>query len=136
MGSSATAPIRTPWRRVRFGSSDGSRGAIATSCGRLSPRGTQPSATLTCHRYPSGSATSGQFGGRDGERDYSACVIALDQLPKVGAPAVRALTTAGYTCLQDLAGVSRSHLANLHGVGPKAIEIIQAALEEYNLTLS
>jgi hypothetical protein len=38
--------------------------------------------------------------------------------------------------LSDLAGVSRAHLAELHGVGPRAIEIIQAALEEHDLTLS
>lgn len=72
----------------------------------------------------------------DKELDYSACVIALDQIPKVGAPAARALATAGYTSLRDLAGVSRDHLANLHGVCPKAVGIIQAALEEHDLTLS
>jgi hypothetical protein len=38
--------------------------------------------------------------------------------------------------LRDLAGVSRGHLAKLHGVGPRAIGIIQAALEEHDLTLS
>jgi hypothetical protein len=38
--------------------------------------------------------------------------------------------------LKDLVGVSRGHLADLHGVGPKAIRIIQAALEEHDLTLS
>jgi hypothetical protein len=77
-----------------------------------------------------------RVGGSDEEPDYSAGVIALDRLPKVGAPATRALEAAGYTCLKDLAGVSRGHLANLHGVGPKAIGIIQAALEEHDLTLS
>ena len=80
--------------------------------------------------------TPPRLGGSDNERDYSACVIALDQLPKVGAPATRALEAAGYTSLSDLAGVSRGHLANLHGVGPKAIGIIQAALEEHDLTLN
>ena len=62
--------------------------------------------------------------------------MTLDRLPKVGAPATRALEAAGYTSLSDLAGVSRGHLAKLHGVGPKAIGIIQAALEEHGLTLS
>jgi hypothetical protein len=38
--------------------------------------------------------------------------------------------------LKNLAGVSQEHLANLHGVGPKAIGIIQAGLEEHDLTLS
>ena len=62
--------------------------------------------------------------------------MALDRPPKVGAPATRALEAAGYTSLSDLAGVPRGHLAKLHGVGPKAIGIIQAALEEHGLTLS
>lgn len=68
--------------------------------------------------------------------EYSACVTALDRLPKIGAPATRALEAAGYTSLSDLAGASRAHLAKLHGVGPRAIETIQAALEEHDLTLS
>jgi hypothetical protein len=38
--------------------------------------------------------------------------------------------------LSDLAGVPRADLATMHGVGPRAIEIIQAALEEHDLTLS
>jgi len=63
-------------------------------------------------------------------------VTALDRLPKIGAPATRALEAAGYTSLSDLAGASRAHLAKLHGVGPRAIETIQAALEEHDLTLS
>jgi alkylated DNA nucleotide flippase Atl1 len=74
--------------------------------------------------------------GSDKAPDYSARVMALDRLPKVGTPATRALEAAGYTSLSDLAGVSREHLATLHGVGPKAIRIIQAALEEHALTLS
>ncbi len=59
----------------------------------------------------------------------------LDALPKIGAPATRALTQAGYTSLQGLAGVPRAELARLHGVGPKAIRIIEEALEEHGLAL-
>jgi hypothetical protein len=59
----------------------------------------------------------------------------LDTLPKVGAPATRALNGAGYTALGQLAGVSRSDLATLHGVGPKALRIIQDELEQHGLTL-
>ena len=68
--------------------------------------------------------------------EYCVGVTALDRLPKIGAPAARALEAAGYTSLSDLAGVSRAHLAELHGVGPRAIDIIQAALEGHDLTLS
>ncbi|MFD6755246.1 MULTISPECIES: helix-hairpin-helix domain-containing protein [Micromonospora] len=59
----------------------------------------------------------------------------LDALPKISAPATRALHNAGYTTLRDLVGVSRAELAELHGMGPKALGIIESALEEHNLTL-
>ncbi|MEU7799471.1 helix-hairpin-helix domain-containing protein [Micromonospora arborensis] len=59
----------------------------------------------------------------------------LDTLPKIGAPATRALHGAGYTTLRQLAGVPRSDLAKLHGMGPKALGILQAALEQHNLGL-
>ncbi|MET8121457.1 helix-hairpin-helix domain-containing protein [Micromonospora sp. NPDC005189] len=59
----------------------------------------------------------------------------LDTLPKIGAPATRALNGAGYTTLRQLADVPRSDLATLHGMGPRALDILQAALEEHNLSL-
>ena len=59
----------------------------------------------------------------------------LDALPKVGAPATRALNGAGYTELRQLAGASRAELAKLHGIGPRALRIIAAALEEHRLSL-
>lgn len=51
-----------------------------------------------------------------------------DPLPSIGAPATRALNAAGYTALGQLDGVSRATLAALHGVGPKALRIIDEAL--------
>jgi hypothetical protein len=59
-----------------------------------------------------------------------------DDLPKIGAPATRALHNAGYTGLSQLAKVPRAELAELHGMGPKALGIIQAALEERGLSLA
>lgn len=59
----------------------------------------------------------------------------LDELPRVGAPATRALNSAGYTTLRQLAGVSRAELTKLHGMGPRALGIIESALEEHNLRL-
>ncbi|WP_433346988.1 helix-hairpin-helix domain-containing protein [Micromonospora sp. CA-111912] len=59
----------------------------------------------------------------------------LDTLPKIGAPATRALNNAGYPALRDLVGVPRAELAKLHGMGPKALEIIQSALGQHNLSL-
>lgn len=59
----------------------------------------------------------------------------LEALPKTSAPATRALQGAGYTTLRQLAGVPRADLAKLHGMGPKALDILQAALERHNLGL-
>lgn len=60
----------------------------------------------------------------------------MDELPKIGAPATRALTAAGYQSLRDLIGVERGALARLHGVGPMALRILEAALEEYDHKLA
>jgi predicted flap endonuclease-1-like 5' DNA nuclease len=60
----------------------------------------------------------------------------LDELPKIGAPATRALNNAGYTSLRQLAGVSRAELAKLHGMGPKALRIIEDNLAKHGLRLS
>jgi predicted flap endonuclease-1-like 5' DNA nuclease len=59
----------------------------------------------------------------------------LDELPKIGAPATRALTNAGYTSLRQLAGVPRAELAKLHGMGPKALRIIEDNLARQGLRL-
>jgi hypothetical protein len=62
-------------------------------------------------------------------------ITALDALPKIAAPAVPALNMAGYPSLRGLAGASRSELAELYGVGPKAPRILERALEEHGLVL-
>jgi hypothetical protein len=46
----------------------------------------------------------------------------------VSQPAIRGLASAGYTHIDQLAGVSEKHLATLHGMGPKALRIIGEAL--------
>ena len=48
--------------------------------------------------------------------------------PKIGAPALRALQGAGYTKLEQLVQTSEAELANLHGMGPKAIRILRETL--------
>ncbi|MBG6180936.1 helix-hairpin-helix domain-containing protein [Arthrobacter sp. CAN_A1] len=60
----------------------------------------------------------------------------LDGLPTIGMPATRALHEAGYDSLREVAAVPRAELARLHGVGPKALHIIEQALGEHGLTLS
>jgi len=53
----------------------------------------------------------------------------------IGAPATRALTAAGYTRLSRLADVPAAELAKLHGVGPKALRLLQQALAEHGMSL-
>jgi hypothetical protein len=49
---------------------------------------------------------------------------------------VRALHGAGYLTLSDLAGVSRSELAALHGFGPKGQARLDQVLAEAGLGMS
>ena len=52
-------------------------------------------------------------------------------LPRaMGKPAQRALIAAGYKRLADLASLSDVELLGLHGVGPKALKVLRAALAE------
>jgi hypothetical protein len=62
-------------------------------------------------------------------------VTPLDELPRIGRPATQALQLAGYTGLGQLAGVPRATLAALHGVGPKALRILDEALAAHGLRL-
>ena len=57
-------------------------------------------------------------------------------LPRnIGAPATRALTAAGYTKRSQLAGVPAAELAKLHGMGPKALRLLQEALQAQGKSL-
>jgi hypothetical protein len=55
------------------------------------------------------------------------------RLPKIGAPATRALTAAGLTTLEAVAAVPERELAALHGVGPVALARLRDALAERGL---
>jgi hypothetical protein len=57
-------------------------------------------------------------------------------LPKIGCPATRALNAAGYHSVNDLDGGSRTALLALHGVGPRAIRILDEAMQESALSLA
>jgi hypothetical protein len=60
----------------------------------------------------------------------------IDHFPAgTGRPAAGAFFAAGFTSLEALAGQSESELAQLHGVGPKALSIVKAALEAEGLGL-
>jgi predicted flap endonuclease-1-like 5' DNA nuclease len=62
-------------------------------------------------------------------------VTSLETLPRIGAPATRALASVGITSLAQLAGYPRRDLAALHGMGPKALGILEAHLTEAGLRL-
>lgn len=56
-----------------------------------------------------------------------------DALPStLGRPALRALALAGIAGYRDLAGWSADGLLALHGVAPKAVNILAAGLEARN----
>jgi hypothetical protein len=47
----------------------------------------------------------------------------------VAKPAIRALASAGYTQLDQLANASEKELKSLHGMGAKALETLRTALK-------
>jgi uncharacterized protein YdhG (YjbR/CyaY superfamily) len=51
-------------------------------------------------------------------------------LPKIGAPATRALEAAGYSRLEQLTEVTEAEVSQLHGMGPKALGILRESLKE------
>ena len=55
-------------------------------------------------------------------------------LPKLSAPARRALGGAGYTQLEPLANVSEADLEKMHGMGRTAIAALRVALHERGLS--
>jgi hypothetical protein len=55
-------------------------------------------------------------------------------LPKLAAPARRALLGAGYTRLEQLTEVSESEIMKLHGMGPNALRALRNALDERGLS--
>lgn len=53
--------------------------------------------------------------------------------PRVGGPVLRALANAGIRSLNGLARWRERDFAALHGVGPKGVRILKAALAERGL---
>ena len=56
--------------------------------------------------------------------------------PKLSAPARRALSSAGYTRLDQLTRISESEVSRLHGMGPAAVSALRAALAERGLSFN
>jgi DNA-directed RNA polymerase alpha subunit len=55
-------------------------------------------------------------------------------LPKLAAPARRALIAAGYTRLEQLTEVEESEVMRLHGLGSNAMKTLRNALRERGLS--
>jgi len=55
-------------------------------------------------------------------------------LPKIGAPALRALQSAGIHSLEQLTQVTEAELSQLHGMGPNALGRLLQALVERGLS--
>lgn len=52
----------------------------------------------------------------------------MTALPRIGAPATRALAGIGVESLEQVAGRNRAELLALHGFGPRAITLLDEAL--------
>lgn len=58
------------------------------------------------------------------------------KLPRIGAPATKALRAAGITTLEQVAALTAAELGALHGVGPIAIDRLREALEAQSLVFA
>jgi hypothetical protein len=54
-------------------------------------------------------------------------------LPRIGQPALRALASIGVTGLEQLPAYRAADLLALHGIGPRAIRILEEALAAHGL---
>jgi hypothetical protein len=56
--------------------------------------------------------------------------------PGLSQPAVRALAGAGCQTLEDVTRFSQSELNQLHGMGPRGVEILRLALSKKGLAFA
>lgn len=60
----------------------------------------------------------------------------MTALPKIGKPATEALATVGIDEVEQLTEVTKENLAKLHGVGPKAIQLLANTLDDLGLSFA
>ena len=58
----------------------------------------------------------------------------MNDLPKLAAPAQRALQSAGITNLKQLAKLTEAELMQLHGMGPNALSKLREVLKVQGLS--
>ena len=59
-----------------------------------------------------------------------------DDLPKLAAPARRALASAGIHRLDQLSQFSEAEIKQLHGIGPNALDQLRSALAARGLSFA
>jgi hypothetical protein len=59
-----------------------------------------------------------------------------NDLPKLAAPARRALAGAGYTSLKQFTSVIEAEILALHGMGPNAMKTLRAVMDEKGLSFA
>lgn len=64
----------------------------------------------------------------------SELIVNLEQ--NIGNPARNALAAVGITHLEQLTKISKKELQKLHGVGPKAVQLLQEALAMRGLSFA
>jgi predicted Fe-Mo cluster-binding NifX family protein len=57
-------------------------------------------------------------------------------LPKLAAPAMRALKGAGIDSLAKLSRASEAEMTALHGMGPNAMKTLKAAMKQAGLSFA
>src|SRR5690349_2860156 len=57
-------------------------------------------------------------------------------LPRLAAPANRALEAQGISTVQGLSGITRAELTDLHGIGTRALVLLDLALDEAQVRLA
>lgn len=60
----------------------------------------------------------------------------IGDLPPIGRPANSAFLAAGISTLVQVATKSRKELLAMHGVGPRAVRLLEEALEEQEKSLA
>ncbi|EOL44576.1 hypothetical protein [Enterococcus caccae] len=58
----------------------------------------------------------------------------MTTLPNIGKPATNALESIGITTLEQVRLLDKATLLKIHGVGPKAVTILEKALTDHNWT--
>jgi hypothetical protein len=61
---------------------------------------------------------------------FACCTVGL------GKPAQRALAGAGYVRLEQFSRVREAEVLELHGMGPKAMEVLRRALDAKGLSFA